>query len=75
MMSRTIDLDTAEEAFRFDPGGYIICESKRFMFVVIAKNATTTLKRLVHSLDHPGDNPIQDTEKVRSAGFFFRYLI
>ena len=37
------------------------------MFVVIAKNASTTLKRLVYSLDHPAAEPITDTEKVHEC--------
>jgi hypothetical protein len=50
--------------FEFDPGGFLICHSKRFMFVVIAKNASTTLKRLVYALDHPEAVPLADTEEV-----------
>ena len=40
------------------------------MFVVIAKNASTTLKRLVHSLDYPEHEPISDTEEIHE---FFGY--
>lgn len=40
------------------------------MFVVIAKNASTTLKRLVYELDYPGMDPITDTEEIHD---FFGY--
>jgi hypothetical protein len=50
--------------FEFDPGGFLLCNSKKFMFVVIAKNASTTLKRLIYSLDYPDAGPISDTEET-----------
>jgi hypothetical protein len=56
--------------FEFDPGGFLVCHSKQFMFVVIAKNASTTLKRLVHSLDYPEHKSISDTEEIHE---FFGY--
>ena len=40
------------------------------MFVVIAKNASTTLKRLVHSLDYPEHEPLTGTEAIHE---FFGY--
>lgn len=58
------------DKFKFDPGGYLICRSRRFMFVVIAKNASTSLKRLVHSLDYPGQEPLSETEAIHE---FFGY--
>lgn len=35
-----------------DCGGFIVCEQRRFMFVVIAGNASTALKRLSWSLEN-----------------------
>jgi hypothetical protein len=40
------------------------------MFVVIAKNASTTLKRLVYEVDYPDRGPIKDTEGIHE---FFGY--
>ena len=60
------------DKFKFDPGGFMICKSRRFMFVVIAKNASTSLKRLVHSLDYPGQEPLFDTEAIHE---FFGYSL
>ena len=56
--------------FKFDPGGFIVCQSRRSMFVVIAKNASTSLKRLVHSLDYLEHEALIDTEAIHE---FFGY--
>lgn len=62
---KDLDIETS-----FDQGGFIVCHSRRFMFVVIAKNASTTLKRLVYEFDYPGMDPITDTEEIHE---FFGY--
>ena len=61
---RKLDPDTLS-----DPGGFIVCHARQFMFVAIAKNALTTLKHLVLLYDYDLELGERDTNLHEILGY------
>jgi hypothetical protein len=40
-----------------DPGGFIVCTKKKFLFVAIAKNASSSLQKIVYQCEIGGEPP------------------